>query len=287
MDVGVVGAGRVGTALAVLLQRAGHRIVGVSGGPASKARAHEFLPGVPFAGSSRVAARSEVVALAVPDDRIAEVCAGIAEEGAFRAGQTVLHTSGSAPLSALDGAGGDGADVLSLHPLQTFPTVEAALERLPGSAVAVTARDTRGYETGRRLARDAGGRPFRLPDELKPLYHAAAVVSSNYVTVLVAVAERLFHEAGIADPVPAFAPLSRAALENALELGASEALTGPAVRGDAGTIRRNLEALSARAPDVVPVYLALARAAVDLGTSSGRLDADRRAGVEEVLAAWS
>jgi predicted short-subunit dehydrogenase-like oxidoreductase (DUF2520 family) len=287
MDVGVVGAGRVGTALAVLLAKAGHRIVGASGGPASRERVDRFLPDVPFLQPSDVAAAAEAVLLAVPDDEIANVCAGLADAGAFRAGRAALHLSGSASLEALGRAAAAGATAVSLHPLQTVPTVEAALARLPGSAMAVTAPSEEGYELGERLALDAGGRPFRLPDERKPLYHAAAVFCSNYVTVLAALAERLFTEAGVDDPLTTFAPLSRAALDNAVEMGPREALTGPAARGDSGTVRRNLEALAAHAPEAVPPYVALARAALDLAERAGRLPADRRTAVEEVLAEWS
>jgi predicted short-subunit dehydrogenase-like oxidoreductase (DUF2520 family) len=287
MDVGVVGAGRVGTALAVLLAKAGHPIVGASGGPASRERVDRFLPGVPFVEPVDVVRAAEAAVLAVPDDEIATVCAGLADAGAFREGQAVQHLSGSVSLEALDPAAAAGATTISLHPLQTVPTVEAALARLPGSSMAVTARSEEGFEIGELLARDAGSRPFRLPDDRKALYHAAAVFCSNYVTVLAALAEGLFTRAGVEDPVAAFAPLSRAALENALELDPAGALTGPAARGDAGTIRRNLEALSAEAPDAIPPYVALARAALVLADRAGRVSPDRRAAVEEVLARWS
>jgi predicted short-subunit dehydrogenase-like oxidoreductase (DUF2520 family) len=285
MDVGVVGAGRVGTALAVLLAGAGHRVVAASGRESSRERAARFLPEVPFLPPAEAASRAEVVILAVPDDAIEPVCRDLAGEGTLGEG-AVLHLSGSVSLEAVDAAAAAGAVTLSLHPLQTFPTVEAALERLPGSAAAVTARAEEGYALGERLAGDAGCRPFRLADERKPLYHAAAVFCSNYITVAAGLSERLFALAGIEDPVPLFAPLSRAALDNALELGPAEALTGPAVRGDAGTVRRNLQALKANAPEVVPAYVELARAALDLGERSGRLAADGRAAVEEVLAEW-
>jgi len=285
MDVGVVGAGRVGTALAVLLAEAGHRVVAVSGGEGSRERAARFLPEVPFLPPAEAASRAEVVILAVPDDAIEPMCRDLSEEGALGQG-AVLHLSGSVSLEALEAAAAAGALGLSVHPLQTFPTVEAALERLRGSPAAVTARAEEGYALGEQLAGDAGCHPFRLPDERKPLYHAAAVFCSNYLTVLVAVGERLFGLAGIQDPVPLLAPLARAALDNVLELGPAEALTGPAVRGDAGTVRRNLQALQAHAPEVVPAYVELARVALDLGERSGRLSADGRAGVEEVLAEW-
>jgi predicted short-subunit dehydrogenase-like oxidoreductase (DUF2520 family) len=286
MDVGVVGAGRVGTALAVLLGKAGHRIVGASGREASRARVERFLPDVPLLEPSETASRAEVVVLAVPDDHIAETCADLVATGVVRAGHAVLHLSGSVSLDALEPARIGRATVLSLHPLQTFPTVEAAVERLPGSAMAVTAWSEKGVGLGERLASDVGGRPFQLADENKPLYHAAAVFCSNYLAVLVALSERLFGLAGIEDPVSLFAPLARAALDNGLELGPGTALTGPAVRGDGGTIRRNLEALTSHAPEAIPAYVALARAALDVAERSGRLDRGRRGQVEEVLARW-
>jgi predicted short-subunit dehydrogenase-like oxidoreductase (DUF2520 family) len=287
MDVGVVGAGRVGTALALLLAKAGHRILAASGGQASEKQAERFLPDVPFVTPREAASAAEVAILAVPDDRIAAACADLAGGGAFREGQSVAHLSGSVSLGALAPARSAGAQILSVHPLQSFPTVEAAVDHLAGSAVAVTAASEDGYALGEQLAADVGGIPFRLDDDRKPLYHAAAVFCSNYLTVLVGISERLFARAGVEEPRRKFEPLARAALENSLELGPGAALTGPAVRGDASTVRRNLEALSADAPEVVPAYIELARAAVELAQNAGRLTAERRRGVEEVLSEWS
>jgi len=286
MDVAVVGAGRVGTALAVLLGRAGHRVVGASGGRASKARVERHLPGVPFVSARQAAAAAEVVMLGVPDDAVASVCHDLAGGGAVREGRAVLHLSGSVPLVALGPARTAGAAVLALHPLQTVPDVEAGIERLPGSHVAVTAWDERGYALGERLSRDAGTRPFRLDEERKPLYHAAAVFCSNYLVVVEGMAERLFRIAGLEDPVPMFGPLVEATLANVLRLGPSAALTGPVARGDAGTVRRNLEAISSFAPEALPLYVALAEAALDLAQSAGRIGGRERAEVEEALTRW-
>ena len=173
-----------------------------------------------------------------------------------------------------------------MHPLQTFPSVEAAIERLPGSGMAVTAADEAGFRLGERLAADVGARPFRLVEESRPLYHAAAVFASNYLVTVLAEAERLFREAGLDDPGPLFLPLVRATLDNVHAMGAERALTGPAVRGDAGTVERNLSALSERAPEAVPAYMALATVALNLAERAGRLDAGGRRRVEEVLARW-
>jgi predicted short-subunit dehydrogenase-like oxidoreductase (DUF2520 family) len=287
MDVAVIGAGRVGTALAVLLARAGHRVVAASGREASRERVARFLPGVPFLGASEAAERGEVVLVAVPDDAIGSVVRELAGADALAAGAWVVHLSGAARIGVMAPARDAGARPLGFHPLQTFPDVQRALDRLAGCVVAVTADDEEGEALGERLAVDIGAVPFRLADELRPLYHAAAVFASNYLVASSSVAVRLLGEAGVPDPVAAMAPLQRATLGNVHELGPGAALTGPAVRGDAGTIAGNLEALAAHAPDAVAPYVAMARVALDLAVDTGRLDDEDRAAVEEVLARWT
>ena len=284
MDVAVVGAGRVGTAVAVLLSAVGHRIAAVSGRERSRARAAEFLPEVPFLPTPAAAAEAAVVLLALPDDAIPDVARDIA--GSVGEGTTIVHLSGALGLDVLDPVRASGARVLSIHPLQSVPDVEAGIAGLPGSHVAVTARDEEGYRIGETLARDLGARPFRLPEERKPLYHAAAVFCSNYLVTVEAIAERLFGLAGIEDPLPVLTPLARASLDNALDRGPMAALTGPAARGDAGTIERHLEALRESAPHSIPAYVTLAEAALHLASAAGSLDPVDAGGVQEVIDRW-
>lgn len=287
MNISVVGAGRVGTAMAVLLGRAGHRIVAVSGRGPTRDRASRFLSDVPFLESADAASAGELVLIGVPDDAIPQVAEQIATFGAFRSGQWVAHMSGASGLDVLAPARAAGARPLAIHPLQTFPDVAAALELLPGCAMAVTAGDAEGFVVGERIADDLMTRPFRLDDADRPLYHAAAVFASNYLIVTSAIAEDLFRRAGVPDPLAAMLPLQRASLDNVQRLGPASALTGPAVRGDAGTIERNLEALRASAPDAIGPYVTLCRAALALAAGTHRLPEDRRAAVDEVLARWS
>jgi predicted short-subunit dehydrogenase-like oxidoreductase (DUF2520 family) len=284
--IAVVGAGRVGTALAVLWQRSGHEIVAVTGGAATPARAARFLPGVPVRSGPEAAREGEVVVIATPDGVIASVCEEIVAAGAIGEGSWVAHASGATGLDALAAAASAGATTLSIHPLQTCPTVEAAVETMPGAAFAVTALDESGFGLGERLADDAGGRPFRLDDERKPLYHAAAVFASNYLVTVSAIAAEIEREAGLADPLGALGPLQAATLANVARVGPAEALTGPAVRGDAATVRRNLEALDRFAPEAVASYVALADLALALAGRSGRLPESGRDAVQEVLARW-
>lgn len=286
MDVAVVGAGRVGTAMAVLLSRAGHHIVAVAGRSEAAGRASHLLPGTPVLGGVEAAAGAEVVLIGTPDDAIGSTCEELARGGGVGAGQFVGHLSGATGLDVLEPARAAGATAFSIHPLQTFPDVGAGLERIPGCFFAITAGEESGFSVGERLATDVGGRPFRLGDGEKALYHAAAVFASNYLVAVIAEAEEVFRAAGLPEPLEAFLPLARASLENAGSMGPGAALTGPAVRGDAGTVSRNLRALAAAVPEAVPAYVALAGVALDVGERAGRLAPDARAAVEQVLGEW-
>jgi predicted short-subunit dehydrogenase-like oxidoreductase (DUF2520 family) len=264
--------------------------VAASGRRASHERVQEYLPAVPFVPlpeSPDACRNAETVVVGVSDDVIGPLCDELAEGGAFRAGQFVVHLSGSVGLDVLGPARAAGAQVLSIHPLQSFPTVARGLERFPGSGTAVTAETEEAFRFGESLAHDAGGVPFRVADHLKALYHAAAVFCANYAVTVEAVAEELFRKAGLEDPIPLFAPLAGAVMENALAHDPRGALTGPAVRGDAGTITRNLEALNEAAPQAVPAYVVLARLAAEIAEETGKLSAAGRRGVEEVLDRWS
>lgn len=285
----VIGAGRVGTALAVLLERANHRVVAASGWERTRARVRRYLPFTTFVSAQvaqQAANAATLIIVAVPDDAIAEVCSTLASHGAFGSRQHVVHLSGAVGLDALAPASELGARPLSVHPLQTVPDVEEGIRNLPGSSFAVTAADEAGFAFGEALVVAVEGRPFRLADDMKPLYHAAAVFCSNYLVAVQGVAEHLFSLAGLDDPVPLFAPLARTALDTALERGPAAALTGPAVRGDVGTIVRNLEALAKHAPEAVGAYVELAAAAADIAVRGGRLAPEDRARLQEVFDQW-
>ena len=287
MRIGVVGAGRVGTAVGVLLRRAGHEVVGVSGRDATAARIAAYLPDVPLLSAEEVAGRADVVVLGVPDDRLRAVAGELAAAGAFRRGAWVVHLSGANGLSVLDAVRAAGARRFAIHPLQTLPDVESALGSIPGCWAAVTADDEDGEHVAAGLARDVGAHPFHLADAQRPLYHAAAVFASNALVAVSAIAERLLSRAGVPDAVAAMHPLQEATIRNVGRMGTGAALTGPAVRGDAGTVERNLEALAQDAPETVEAYVVLCRVLLDLAAGSGRLAPEGRETVQRVLARWT
>jgi predicted short-subunit dehydrogenase-like oxidoreductase (DUF2520 family) len=283
MNIAIVGAGTVGTAIAVRWAQAGHTIVAVTGREATAARMTAWLPDVPFRDIADAARAAEVVAVAVPDRAIEAVAADVARS--IDPGAAVLHLSGALGFDVLGPVAAAGGVPLALHPLQTFADIAGAIDALEGSAIAITASDDAGWRLGDQLALDLGGRPFHLADEHRATYHAAAVFASNYLVAVSGAAIKLFEAAGVPDPVSAMSPLQAVTLANIHRLGPRDALTGPAVRGDADTIGRNLAAISSVAPDLVASYVALCRTALDV--AGPRLGPEDRAGIEEVLTEWS
>jgi predicted short-subunit dehydrogenase-like oxidoreductase (DUF2520 family) len=271
LTVGVVGVGRVGSALAVALTRAGHRVIAVSGvSDASRRRAADRLPDAGVLPADEVVRAVDLVLLTVPDDALATVVEGLAAVGAFQAGQLVAHTSGRYGLDVLDPATRQGALPLALHPVMTFAGGAEDTERLAGTSFGVTAPEPL-RPVGEALVIEMGGEPVWVPEDARVLYHAALALVSNNLVTLVSTAADLLRQAGAERPDLLLAPLLGAALDNALRRG-DGALTGPVARGDAGTVAAHLEVLRAGAPEVVPAYVALARLTADRALRDGRLD---------------
>jgi predicted short-subunit dehydrogenase-like oxidoreductase (DUF2520 family) len=259
-DVGVIGAGRVGSVLGAALAAAGYPMVAASG-------ASLLLPAIPVLPADEVAARAGLLILSVPDDVLTGLVAGLASTGALRAGQIVAHTSGAHGLGVLAAAVVAGARPLALHPAMTFTGTAVDLDRLrAGVSFGVTApADLRAYAT--RLVADLGGAVEWIPDERRALYHAALAHGANHLVTLVNEAMDRLRDAGVAHPERVLDPLLHAALDNSLAMG-DAALTGPVSRGDAGTVARHLRVLPAES---VPAYRALARRTADRAIAAGRL----------------
>lgn len=280
--VGVIGAGRVGAVLGAALAKAGHRVVAASGvSAASTARVRELLPGAELLAADRVAAVADLVLLAVPDDALAGLVAGLAETGAIRAGQLVVHTSGAHGLAVLAPVTALGAVPLAMHPAMTFTGTVGDLDRLAaGISFGVTAPHRR---TAAQLVRDLGGTVEWVAEESRPLYHAALAHGANHLVTLVNEAMDRLRDAGVSDPARVLAPLLGAALDNTLRLG-DDALTGPVSRGDAGTVAKHLAAIDRVAPESTATYRALARRTADRAIASGRLKTIDAAPLVDVLA---
>lgn len=284
--MGLVGAGRAGSVLAAALTRAGHRVVALSAVSAvSRDRAARRLPGTPIVPPDAVVAAADLALLAVPDDALEPLVIGLAEVGAFRPGQLIVHLSGAHGLDVLRPAGRAGALPLALHPIMTFTGRDEDESRIAGVHWGVTT----GPElrvVGEALVLEMGGEPLWIADELRPLYHAALVVAANHLVTLLNDASDLLRAAGVEAPGAALAPLAGAALDNALRSG-DAALTGPVARGDAGTVAQHLVALRGRQPSAVASYLAMARRTADRAIAAGRLTPAMAEGLCDVLCSHS
>lgn len=270
LRVGVIGAGRVGAVLGAALAAAGHDVVAASGLSASSAeRAARLLPGVPLLPADEVVASADLVVLAVPDDTLAGLVAGLAETGAWRPGQLTFHTSGAHGLAVLAPAERAGVLALALHPAMTFSGAPEDAERLVGAPFGVTSRPEH-RPVAETLVLEMGGEPFFVAEEDRRLYHAALVTGANHLVTLVAEAADLLRSAGVGEPARVLGPLLTAALDNGLRRG-DRGLTGPVVRGDVGTVRDHLETLTARAPESVAAYVAMAQRTTERALAAGRL----------------
>jgi predicted short-subunit dehydrogenase-like oxidoreductase (DUF2520 family) len=268
--VGVIGAGRVGAVLAAALRQRGHVIVSVAGeSDASKRRAAALLPGVPVAKPTAVARTCDVLLLTVPDDMLDNVVTQLSASGAIRAGQYVVHTSGSHGLRVLDPATLVGARPVALHPAMTFSGTVRDLDRLSACVFGVTAGPEE-HDWAADVVAELGATVMWVPEELRGVYHAGLAHGANHLVTLVSQAMELLGAAGAADPAAVLRPLLQAALDNALAEGDS-ALTGPIVRGDVNTVRAHLAEIDRTAPETLPSYVALARATLDRVVTDGRV----------------
>jgi predicted short-subunit dehydrogenase-like oxidoreductase (DUF2520 family) len=281
LRVGVVGAGRAGTALAAALARAGHDVVAASAvSDASVARVRRSLPDAAIRQPRDVVSAADLVLLTVPDDVLPGLVEGLASTRAPVEGRLLAHASGRHGLAVLAPGTRAGALPLALHPAMTFTGRPDDVDRLAGVCFGVTAPDQL-RPVAEALVVEMGGEPVFIAEENRGLYHAALASGANHLVTLVVQAADLLRAAGVADPGRMLGPLLSAALDNALRLG-DAALTGPVARGDADTVAAHVDALRDAAPEALPAYLALARLTADRALSAGTLpaaDAQRLLGV--------
>jgi predicted short-subunit dehydrogenase-like oxidoreductase (DUF2520 family) len=256
LKVGIISAGRVGTALGVALERVDHVVVACSAvSRASQQRAERRLPDTPIASVPDVAGNAELLLLAVPDTELPGLVKGLAATSAVRPGTIVVHTSGVNGVDALAPLG--DCIPLAIHPAMTFTGSDEDISRLPDTCFGITAADEVGYAIAQSLVLEIGGEPFRVPEQARTLYHAALAHAGNHIVTVITDALDALRAAvsgtellgqqlvddqpgGVAERI--LGPLARAALENALQRGQA-ALTGPIARGDADVVAEHLHAL--------------------------------------------
>lgn len=243
--LGVIGAGRVGANLAFWLAQAGWCIGGVCDCDSERGfAAARFVPTGYFARIDTLCRRTDVLLIAVQDNLLFDIAEQIGAIEHCRA-RVLIHTSGAIPSRILKDAGAEFS-VASMHPAAPIERFDRESNTFENVLFAIEG-DEEASSLSEKIAISLGGVPFRLPSEMKPLYHSACAMASNNIFALLEAARRLFCAAGIDEQnaLRIVALLSERAAENFADSGLN-ALTGPLVRGDGAVIAEHLEVLSGR-----------------------------------------
>jgi predicted short-subunit dehydrogenase-like oxidoreductase (DUF2520 family) len=277
----IVGAGQVGKGLFRAFRAAGVDVLGLhSRRPTALATSSGHLPAtIAEANAVIVAVRDDQL-----DDALAEVVDATTASGRRRvaSGAVIVHTSGGAEPELLSRLGDMQLSGGTFHPLIPFANPERAPELLRKGWIGIDGDDP-ARATSRRLAGHLGARTLDIPAGMKPIYHAAAVIGSNFPVVLEAVASRLMTDVGIPErsAEQAVHSLIEAAISNTAGARAEDVLTGPVVRGDADIVHRHLQALR-HDPDARALYRRLSFAALEIAARRG-VDPDKLAEIQRLL----
>jgi len=274
--IGIIGAGRLGSALALALAEKGHPIAAVASRRDNTARAlARRIAGAQATSPGDLVTRCDLVFLTLPDTAVTSVAA----ELPWRAGQAVVHTSGGLDLSVLAPAAARDALPGGFHPLRAFASGDPGANAFAGVTIGIAGGPALSAQL-EALAGGLGARALRIDGVDRALYHAAAVFASGFSIALLAAARRAWTLAGLpeAEARAALAPLLAGAAANASSSPLERALSGPIARGEPDTILRHLERLG-RAPELADLYRALGAQLLDLelGHSRETLDQLRRA----------
>ncbi len=282
IKLGFIGAGTVGTALAVRLRERGYPVVAAASRTlASARRLAEMVPGCRVYDEGQgVADKAELVFITTPDDALA----GVAAQVRWHPGQGVVHTSGACSLDVLEPASRLGAQVGAIHPLQTFAGLEQAIENIPGSTFAVEAKEPL-LSTLKQMAEALKGHCIELKASDKVVYHAAAVLACNYLVTLVKLATDLWQTFSVppAQATQALLPLLRGTLNNIDAIGIPDCLTGPIARGDVGTVKKHLDALQKVAPGLLSTYKELGVQTIPIAMAKGRINRQQAQELHNIL----
>ena len=281
VSLGFIGAGTVGSTLAIRLSSKGYKVVAVSSrGQTSARNLAQSINCRAVDNNQDVADAAELVFITTPDDVIATV----ASEVRWHPGQSVVHCSGADSTQSLEPARKSGAQVGVIHPLQTFASAKEAIENMPGSTFALEA-DEPLLATLKETATTLDGYWIVLEAKDKVVYHAAAVVACNYLVTLVKLATDLWQSFDVPpqQAIQALLPLIRGTIHNIETVGIPQCLTGPIARGDSGTIKKHLEALQKVAPAILSTYRELGLQTIPIALAKGKINQEQAQELQELM----
>lgn len=272
--LGFIGAGKVGTSLAIKLSAKGYPVVAVtSRSPASTEKFASLISGSRiYATPQQVVNNCELIFITTPDDVIREVATSIS----WLNGKSVVHCSGALSLDTLAGAAAKGVNCGTFHPLQTFADIKQAVANLPGSTIAIEGNEPL-LGTLKEMALAVGGNPIVLKAGDKEIYHASAVIACNYLVTLFKLSTDLWQTFDVPpeDASSALMPLLKGTLNNIATTGIPQCLTGPLARGDINTIQKHVKSLAITAPAICKLYCELGLATVPIALMKGSIEEEQ------------
>ncbi|UCF00153.1 MAG: DUF2520 domain-containing protein [Planctomycetota bacterium] len=271
----IIGPGKVGTSIGILAVHAGYPVVAVAGRTkeSTNSAARQIGKNVRPCSVIEAAQSATVVLLCLPDDAIEQVCTSLAQRKKFLERAVVVHFSGVHSSTILSAARDCcQCSVASMHPLQTFPTVDEAIKKM-SDTYCFYEGDERAIPVVERLAKNIGLIPIRIASTSKPLYHAAAVMACNYLVALMDSAIMLAENAGIDRKTAwsALEPLVRTTLNNISKMGTISSLTGPIARGDLKTVSRHLQESALAQGHIASIYRTMGLYTVEMAIRKGSI----------------
>lgn len=283
----VVGCGHVGTALAKYLALVGYRPQGFASKSLESAQKAATVAGFGGNVSDRpweVTGDAGLVLITTPDSAIRSVAEQIAEKRGVKDGAVILHCSGALSSEELISLKNAGAAIGSIHPLQSFAEEDVEANPFSGIMMGVEGQPP-AVAMARQMAKDLGATPFEINTEGKILYHASAVVASNYLVTLMNLAFQLLFASGVRsnNMVEILKPLIRGTLSNIEVSGIPRALTGPIARGDVDIVRAHIEEIGKKSSTLLHLYKTIGEQTIDIATAKGSLSEDAAEELKRLL----
>jgi len=281
LKIGFIGAGKVGFTLAIALSKAGYTVNAISSRSISSAyKLGDKLPSaVVFESPQGVADACHLIFITTPDSAISEVVASISS----RPGLMLCHVAAAVPVEVLDPLRTQGAVTGVFHPLQAIGSSNAVI--LPGITFAIEAEEPL-LRTLREMAVLLGGRVVELKGNDRVLYHASAIMASNYLVALVSMAAELWQSFATRERAErALVPLIRGTLDNIEQIGIPDCLTGPISRGDVQTIENHISVIRESMPQTLDVYRLLGLKTIPIAAAKGSIDAAKAIELKSLLEA--
>ena len=298
LNIGFIGAGRLGKALAWSFTAAGLPVTAVASGSAnsrnpsdptsgstigstSARELADAIPGCEAMAAQAVVDCCDLIFLATPDSAITSACAALR----WHPGVSVVHCSGVTEVDALQAARDQGAAIGGFHPMQTFGDPAAAVASLPGSTITIEAEEPLNA-TLVALVGQLGCRVNRLPPGMRARYHASAGFTSQFINALFAEAARVWESWGAteAEALQAMLPMARGTLASIESAGIARGMPGPVSRGDVGSVEKHVAALAGLSEHSLNFYRTLCGSTIPLALERGSINQDTASRLRDVLA---